>query len=714
MGVVRRGLRVVALASLGVAGGVAVNQILDGGIWDWRWIVAALTFGIGLKVLETWLGRIDAPGEPVEQALRHLKTVTRQEAARQAAERDLGPHSLDVSWRSDAEGAAAGTPDGLEGRLSDLHQVFLARRPRRMILLGDAGAGKSASALLLTLRLLDTDGPVPVLLEAAPWSPPAGPPGSGESLLDWCASRVSEMLPAVEAGERRSLARGLLTEGRIVPVLDGLDEIFGGVDARTVRALNQAVVEIPGFLLTCRPAEFTRAVAEAGVAVADTTVVRLQPLGIKEITGYLTAGRVSGDTHWDGVIEALGRAPDGPLARVLSVPLMAWLARVVYTPMDTDPDELRASGLDRAALENLLFTRYFPAVYRSPGSGLRRYDAERATAWLGLLAGQLEVTQSQDWTWRRLDTIVRPSRTGALIGSAVTILWWAALALGHTLPPDIKDGYPLDVTPPRWLTWLGDYPFVPFVALYGWAILGFAVPPKIRRWSAAILSRVPWLIRTGRNVAVGLVMGMFQMVFLMFAVVTPSMMFGPAVRELVPGLPSPGGFVAGAGVLGGVTAVCVFNQWVVRGGNDRTGFGDELHLLDSRSPRLAVRQARRDFLVSAGFLTAVLTPVTIGFWGAPRGLAAAVLIVCVMSLAAHVWPYYLAARLRLALGGHLPWRLLRFLDDAHARGVLRRPGPSYQFRHARLQTHLAAAFPQRLTTWSEVSTRHGRHSGRKS
>jgi hypothetical protein len=36
-----------------------------------------------------------------------------------------------------------------------------------------------------------------------------------------------------------------------------------------------------------------------------------------------------------------------------------------------------------------------------------------------------------------------------------------------------------------------------------------------------------------------------------------------------------------------------------------------------------------------------------------------------------------------------PARLLRFLEDAHRRGVLRQVGAVYQFRHARLQDHLA-------------------------
>ena len=39
--------------------------------------------------------------------------------------------------------------------------------------------------------------------------------------------------------------------------------------------------------------------------------------------------------------------------------------------------------------------------------------------------------------------------------------------------------------------------------------------------------------------------------------------------------------------------------------------------------------------------------------------------------------------------GGLPWRLLAFLEDAHRRGVLRRSGAYYRFRHAELQEYLA-------------------------
>jgi hypothetical protein len=49
---------------------------------------------------------------------------------------------------------------------------------------------------------------------------------------------------------------------------------------------------------------------------------------------------------------------------------------------------------------------------------------------------------------------------------------------------------------------------------------------------------------------------------------------------------------------------------------------------------------------------------------------------------------------QLALRWHTPVRLLRFLDDARQRDVLRTVGPVYQFRHARLQDRLAVAAGQ--------------------
>jgi hypothetical protein len=121
------------------------------------------------------------------------------------------------------------------------------------------------------------------------------------------------------------------------------------------------------------------------------------------------------------------------------------------------------------------------------------------------------------------------------------------------------------------------------------------------------------------------------------------------------------------------------------------------------SPRSTLRDDR---MVTLGF------GLAIGLGGALLGLIVAVLIKTVDVLAVglaivaggwlavglvvglglmltRAWPPYVGTRVWLAIRGQLPWQLMHFLEDAHRLGLLRRAGVAYQFRHARLQDHLA-------------------------
>jgi len=53
------------------------------------------------------------------------------------------------------------------------------------------------------------------------------------------------------------------------------------------------------------------------------------------------------------------------------------------------------------------------------------------------------------------------------------------------------------------------------------------------------------------------------------------------------------------------------------------------------------------------------------------------------------WFRFCLARVWMAGRRQMPLRCLTFLEDAHRRGVLRQVGAVYQFRHLRLQEHLA-------------------------
>jgi hypothetical protein len=60
-----------------------------------------------------------------------------------------------------------------------------------------------------------------------------------------------------------------------------------------------------------------------------------------------------------------------------------------------------------------------------------------------------------------------------------------------------------------------------------------------------------------------------------------------------------------------------------------------------------------------------------------------------MTLLCSASTWLTVATVPLALAGQMPWRPMRFLRDAHVRGVLRQVGGVYEFRHKLLAEHLA-------------------------
>lgn len=83
--------------------------------------------------------------------------------------------------------------------------------------------------------------------------------------------------------------------------------------------------------------------------------------------------------------------------------------------------------------------------------------------------------------------------------------------------------------------------------------------------------------------------------------------------------------------------------------------------------------------------------VTVGLgMGVSSGLAVGLAFGFAVNGFDSAWPAWLIARTWLALCRRLPLHVIAFLEDAHRRGVLRRAGPVYQFRHLELQHHLAS------------------------
>ncbi|MEV0172055.1 NACHT domain-containing protein [Streptomyces sp. NPDC050803] len=318
------------------------------------------------------------------------------------------------AWLSDLDGAIGWPPrDGqrpdLGGQLPEITQVFGYVPSRRLVVLGAPGSGKTVLAVRFTLDLLDRRGaedPVPVVFQTSTWQP------DRQSLHDWLADRLIVNYPtlAAEGASGAVAARELVTSGRILPVLDGLDEMPPPLRTAAVRRLNAELDTGAPLLLTCRSAVYAE-VVEAGDVLTAAAVVELQPLGFDEAADFLlrTARPVRGPageraTAWDPVLAHVRLHPDAPVSRclreVLSLPLMVAMARAVYGDTGADPAELlhRPELATPATLEQHLLDAFVPASFRTS----ERWDSEDAVHWLRFLARHLERRQSRDLAWWEL------------------------------------------------------------------------------------------------------------------------------------------------------------------------------------------------------------------------------------------------------------------------------------------------------------------------
>ncbi|WP_431784096.1 NACHT domain-containing protein [Streptomyces chumphonensis] len=188
-----------------------------GGIAGSASLVAGLWAGVMARRTLVWQDT-DTTG----LADRLAPVVERQEA--RVRYRLLGgsTRTIDASFDFASAPAGAGTAEGAApvGTLSAITDYYRSLRPGRMVITGAPGGGKTVLALELMLRLLgdrQPGEPVPVRLSLSGFDPVT------QSLERWIAERLARDYPQEVRSSRA--AQALVADRKIIPVLDGLDEM---------------------------------------------------------------------------------------------------------------------------------------------------------------------------------------------------------------------------------------------------------------------------------------------------------------------------------------------------------------------------------------------------------------------------------------------------------------------------------------------------------
>ena len=656
-------------------------------VWIWAIMLVLTGSLIGFEVrrvrgtqdLLTARGLDPAVGR---QGVDLLAAAVRDQWRTELAVRALSdPEPIPLRWSVSGRSVAADPADVVHWDRADMRLVRLRgsgdvrliagefdRLPhKRMVILGEPGAGKTVFSLLLTLDLLDrrqAGTPSPVLVSLSSWDP------AEEHLWSWLERRIGEDYPALGNAELFGdrLPARLIADGMILPILDGLDEVPAAARSRAITEINGALIGPRPLILTCRTVEYEAAVRSGGHILAKAAVVEIDSLDPGEAAAYLVGSRPADRERWQPLIARIQTEPDDALTSALRSPLMVWLAHSAYADPCSSPGELldRDRFIDRAAVERHLVDALLPAVYRvrplPPGASRRSYPPDKAARWLRFLARS---SPPEDRAGSPLVSDIAWWRLVARLSVSNRILIALLLGLcGAVLPSVLILLMTVGFDPVRLRAFIAASLFGILLEV---AVAVFLQPPSPGRMSPG---RSATRVVLTRSLLYGIV-----------GAVTIGSTAGIGV-EISGGHGLRVGLAVGAAVGAGALVVSWLNRPV-----------DVVAALDPRS----TLRADRAISLTAGALGAAILGSVIGAVSVPAvALAAAVAVGPATGLAMSAWGWYSLARLWFALRGRLPWRPMTFLDDAHHRGVLRQAGGVYQFRHARLQERLATATPPDL------------------
>jgi hypothetical protein len=569
-----------------------------------------------------------------------------------ALDRPLTPWNLVQVQRGMTEAIPADIP---------VVEVFDRRIGGAMLILGGPGAGKTTLLLRLARDLLDSAEvdparPVPVVFKLTSWSP-------SYSLDDWLIDQLRKVYDVPS-----NLGRLWVVTEKVMPLLDGLDEVPPQDRTRCVEAIN-AYRDRHGMIQLAITSRST-AYEQVGRRLRVQGIIRVDPPTPPQIAAYLDELGVEvpylrAALHDDPSLQQLLASP-----LALSVVALAYRRRSGEDLVSSDTPDAWLHHLFRVYVEEML-GRDDPPAGRTT-AWYARENAERYLAWLArALRRHPQGTFRLEWIqpqWLSTRAARFAATWGLTLASALlamTIAGAVAYVIYEMLNPrlGLPKRQPLLGVPP-WLV-----AAVGVGAAVGIFMHGKTVRPVDElRWSwPALRGRLAGRMPMG--VLLGVVAGL--------------------VAWSQGDIPQRGG----GGVVGMATALLTLVLFITIGGF--TGAMRE----ETASPNDGMRRTRQTAMLASipfalpfGLLTAVLygaafNPVV----GLVTGLHSTVPFWIVAGLWAGGRDYlrHLTVRALLWRAGLAPWHYARFLNYAASCLLLQQVGPGYQFMHPLLLDHFA-------------------------
>jgi hypothetical protein len=582
-----------------------------------------------------------------------------------------------------------------------LFRAFWRSESRRLVLLGEPGAGKTLLLLEIVRQsreVLGDSRPVLIRVNASQWRTTA-------TFNDFFVETVSR-----ERGIAPDVVTRLLERRSIIPLLDGLDELDpeeSGAPLRglaIVARLNKA--EYPAdapLIVTCRSSYFRLLEQkqlenedEQIVGLAGAGALELEPLDADRISNYLEHNlRSEARARWRAVLGAL----DVSEPNVVSILALPWRLALAFSAYRNrgEPDVL-ISREGNTAVEAGLLPQFFTVAMRtqksvSPGSGRpgkwdRQWvrdvasDPKMVAHWLKQIAQYLE----KDRTDGGAAGVLLIYEIYRMVDQRLLRVAYAAFALVAAAVTGALIG----------LTAVsGSHPFPRIIAICVAAVFlaGAAYAAMFGSPTTPAGTSLRRQLETPRGLLDLVLSLVCALAASYFALGTDDTPFFRVIGGLCCGL------MAGL-FFGFVNA----KRLRARGAG----------LQRSEGPSDPLRGGLENSSIVGGIIAAIYAAVLLkNGSGVTTSLIFAALTMTVFALtnglpiASMAWSRYKLALLILFLQRRLPWRLVTFLEWNYEAGLMRTAGLAYQFRHLRMQSWLAETDEADLLPHGLEADEHG-------
>ncbi|MBD2004033.1 MULTISPECIES: NACHT domain-containing protein [Cyanophyceae] len=521
----------------------------------------------------------------------------------------------------------------------------------RLLILGAPGSGKTTMLLelaqdLITAAQQQPEKPIPVIFELSSWK------DDKQAIADWLVADLKFRNNIPEA-----ITREWLETGKLLPLLDGLDELQSrqGKGIARINKFLQTTSRLSQIVVCCREEEY-----KAGEEILTLRgAVCLKPLEDNQIKGYLQ--RLNCGHLWQGI----QHDPDGLLA-LAKMPLFLHLIPVAYpngleskAKRFNSPAELEVY---QEKCRKDLFDAYIKRRLELPHNyqGYKPKDSKRWFIWLAKTLKKqqqteffiekiqpefLLLTKNQLMTILFIETIYRLIN-GVFFGLSGGLIYTVRSALIDGLNQALIGGIEI------WLLLAIIYISIDFIRITGISRDKIKLADGLdMTWQKA----VSWLIG-------GIIIGLF---------------LGLTDKQLIKGL-----------IIGLTLGMSLMLMFGVTGEKIRSRSKPNQGIKDSAKNIIVISLVSLPVamlsytvpLVANGQSIEPINIVINGLsWAIFFGITAAGVPVI----------QHFALRLILWNSGAIPWNYARFLSYANERRLIKQVGGRYRFIHDLLREHFA-------------------------